>query len=178
MRVLIRVLSCLLDLVLAAAGALVAVEVGWGWLNPGSGPLLVPWPQWRDRLAEVDWRHGDVQLVSWITAAAGLVLLLMSLSARRKGVALRDPAEHVTVSTSPRSLARIVGVRVRAEDNVVGASVTATAKRVRVRATSRLESEEQLQPRLLEVVRTTVADLPLVRLPRVTVVVDSPRDRR
>ncbi|MGQ0837876.1 DUF6286 domain-containing protein [Actinokineospora sp.] len=178
MRVLVRFLSCLLGLVLAAAGALLALEVGWAWARPTDAPLLVPWPDWRDRLAEVTWQNADVRLVAGIVAGAGLVLLLIAATARHKDIVLLDPASGVTVRTSPRSLARIVGVRVRAEDNVVSASVTATAKRVRVRAVSRLESEAQLRPRLLDVVRTTLADLPLARRPKVSVVVDSPRDRQ
>lgn len=177
MRVFVRIVATLLALALAAAGTLLALEVGWLWLRPTEGPLLVPWPDWRDRLAEVSWQSTPVQVTAWITAVAGLGLLVAALSSRRREVVLRDPAPGVTVRTSPRSLARIVGVRVRAEDNVAGASVTATARRVRVRAISRLESEAQLRPRLTGVVADLLGDLPLARTPRVSVVVDSPRDR-
>ncbi|WP_156754346.1 DUF6286 domain-containing protein [Actinokineospora pegani] len=177
MRVLVRVLTCLLGLALVAGGALLAVEVAWTWARPVDGPLLVPWPTVRDRVADMTWQSTDVRVVAGVLAGAGLVLLLVSMTARRKDVALLDPAPGITVRTSPRSLARIVGVRVRAEDNVTGASVTATARKVRVRATSGLESEQELRPRLLEVVRDTLADLPLGNQPKITVVVDSPRDR-
>ncbi|MFC5287834.1 DUF6286 domain-containing protein [Actinokineospora guangxiensis] len=177
MRVFVRIVAALLALALAAAGTLLALEVGWLWLRPTEGPLLVPWPDWRDRLAEVSWESTPVQVTAWITAVAGLGLLVAALSARRREVVLADPAPGVSVRTSPRSLARIVGTRVRAEDGVRGASVTATAKKIRVRATSRLVGEEQLRPRLTGVVGDLLTDLPLVRVPRVNVVVDSPRDR-
>ncbi|MGX7826738.1 DUF6286 domain-containing protein [Actinokineospora sp. 24-640] len=177
MRVFVRIVAVLLALALAAVGALLALEVGWLWLRPTDAPLLVPWPDWRDRLAELDWRSPPVQLTAGITALAGLALFAAALSSRRREVPLRDPAPGVTVRTSPRSLARIVGTRVRAEDTVSGASVTATARKVRVRATSGLEPEAQLRPRLTEVVGDLLADLPLTRMPRVSVVVDSPRDR-
>lgn len=177
MRVFVRIVAALLALALAAAGTLLALEVGWLWLRPTEGPLLVPWPDWRDRLAEVSWESTPVQVTAWITAVAGLGLLVAALAARRREVVLADPAPGVSVRTSPRSLARIVGTRVRAEDGVRGASVTATPAKVKVRATSRLVGEEQLRPRLTGVVGDLLADLPLVRAPRVSVVVDSPRDR-
>jgi hypothetical protein len=178
-RVFVRILSLLLGLALAAAGALLAIEVAWAWAwaRPVDGPLLVPWPDWRDRVAGLTWQSTEVRITAWVVAVAGLVLLLVAVSARRKDIELLDPAPGVTVRTSPRSLARIVGVRVRAEENVTGASVTATARKVRVRASSRLESEEQLLPRLREVVRDTLEDLPLAHRPGVSVVVDSTRDR-
>ncbi|SDC43514.1 DUF6286 domain-containing protein [Actinokineospora iranica] len=177
MRVLVRILTLLLGLALAGVGALLAVEVAWTWARPVQGPLLVPWPQWRDRLAELTWQSGSVRLVAAAVAVAGLLLLLFAATARRKDVALLDPGPGITVRTSPRSLARIVGARVRAEENVAAASVTATPKRVRVRAVSGLETEAHLRPRLLDVVAATLADLPLTRKPKVSVVVDSPKDR-
>ena len=178
MRVFVRIVALLLALALAAAGTLLALEVGWLWLRPTEGPLLVPWPDWRDRLAEVTWETTPVQVTAWITAVAGLGLLVAALVSSRREVPLRDPAPGISVRTSPRSLARIVGTRVRAQDNVSGAAVTATRKKVRVRASSRLETEAQLRPRLTGVVADLLADLPLVRTPRVSVVIDSPRDRR
>ncbi|NBH10308.1 hypothetical protein GTY80_44580, partial [Amycolatopsis sp. SID8362] len=71
-----------------------------------------------------------------------------------------------------------VGLTVRAQDNVAGASVTASARRIRVRAKSTLEAEGELRPRLLETVSALLDDVPLARRPKVTVVVDSPKDRR
>lgn len=178
MRVFVRIMAALLALALAAAGTLLALEVGWLWLRPTEGPLLVPWPDWRARLAEVTWQSTPVQVTAWITAVAGLGLLVAALAARRREVALLDPAPGVTVRTSPRSLARIVGTRVRAQDNVSTASVTATRSKVKVRASSRLAAEAQLRPRLAGVVGELLSDLPLARTPRVSVVVDSPKDRR
>ena len=178
MRVLVRSLSALLSLGIAVVGALLALEVGWAWLRPDNGWLLVPWPQWRDYLDGLAWHSTTVRVVAGVLAGAGLVLLLIAATARRRDVLLQDPADEVSVLTSPGSLARIVGQRVRVEDNVSGVSVTATPKKIRVRASSRLESEEQLRPRLMEVVRSTVDDLPLVQTPRISVVVNSPRDHR
>jgi hypothetical protein len=177
-RILVRILAALLGLGVAACGAVLAVEVAWGWVRPGRGPLLVPWPQWRAYLDGVTWNSTVMRVVAGALAVIGLVLLLIAANARRRDVRLQDPIDDVSVVTSPASVARVVGHRIRAEDNVSGASVTATANRIRVRASSRLESEEQLMPRLLRVTRETVDGLPLARTPRITVVVDSTRDRR
>lgn len=178
MRVFVRLLSTLLAIAVAGAGGLLALEVGWHWWRPGDSPLLVPWPQWRDRLAEIGWDSPAVKVTAGVLLAAGLVVLLVASAAKRRAVRLTDPADEVSVTTSPRSLARIVGNRVRTQDNVTGASVTASAKRVRVRATSRLATEGQLRPQLLESVRTLLDTVPLVRRPKVSVVVDSPKDRK
>ncbi|WP_158894387.1 DUF6286 domain-containing protein [Amycolatopsis anabasis] len=178
MRVFVRLLSTLLGLGLAVAGVLLAVEVGWHWWRPGDAPLIVPWPAWRDHLAQLGWDAYAVRLTGGVLAAAGLLLVLMSTAARRRSVRLTDPADEVSVTTSPRALARLVGHRVRAEQNVTGASVTASAKKVRVRATSRLETEGELRPRLLETVSELLGRVPLLRQPKVSVVVDSPKDRR
>lgn len=177
MRLLVRLLSCLLGLAVAAGGALLALEVAWAWIWPGSAPLLVPWPQWRDGLAQLRWADTSVLLVAGGVALAGLLLLLFSATARRRDVRLLAPQPEVTVSTTPRSLARLVGQRVRDAPGVTGASVTASARRIRVRASSKLRAEHELRPVVLEVVTEVVDALPLSRKPKVSVVVNSPRDR-
>ncbi|GGS50300.1 DUF6286 domain-containing protein [Actinokineospora fastidiosa] len=177
MRVVVRIVAVLLALAIATAGALLAVEVGWRWLRPDAGPLVVPWPRWRAELSTLTWESTPVRVTALITAVAGLLLLVAALATGRRDVALLDPAPGVTVRTSPRSLARIVGTRVRAQDDVSGATVSASRRKVRVRASSAIEPEARLRPRLTGVVGAVLADLPLARTPRVSVVVDSPRDR-
>jgi hypothetical protein len=176
-RVLLRLLSPLLGLAVAAAGALLAAEVGWAWARPHGGHLLVPWPSLVARLGDHDWASRPVRLTAAAVAVAGLLLLLVAATARCRDVRLRDPAPGIAVTTSPRSLARLVGHRVRAEDGVGSASVTASHRRVRVRATSRFESGAELRPRLVEVVGEVVDALPVPRAPRVSVAVSSPKDR-
>lgn len=178
MRAFVRMVSCLLGLAAASLGGLLVLEVGWHWLWPADAPVLVPWPAWRARLDQLSWTDAPVRIAAVVLVAAGLLLLLAAAGARRRDVRLRDPMNGVSVSTSPRSLARLVGHHVRTQDNVHGADVTATAKRVKVRATSRLEGAAQLRPRLHESVTALLDDVPLAARPRVTVVVDSPKDRK
>ncbi len=108
----------------------------------------------------------------------GLLLVLAALTARHRGIRLHSPAPEVSVTTSRRSLARLVGDQVRAEGGVDRARVRAGARTVRVHAASRFDTEDQLRSRVREVAGQAVADLPMPRSPRVAVVVDSARTPR
>jgi hypothetical protein len=176
MRLLVRILALLLGLTIAAVGAVVLVGVGWAMAQPKQEALL-PWPRWLDRAAELAWTASTVRVTAWVLVVAGLAMLLLAALAVRHDVYLQDPAPDVTVTTSPRSLARIVGQRVRGTDGVRSASVTASARSVRVRATSRLLDERRLRPVLIELVNELVNELPLARVPHVHVVVHSAKDR-
>ncbi|MFI9011794.1 DUF6286 domain-containing protein [Actinosynnema sp. NPDC053489] len=166
MRVLLRVLSPLLGLALAAAGALLVVAVARQWA--GRGWLVRPGWSWVDR---------PVLVVGACVAVGGLLLLVVAARAGVRHVPLDDPADGVRVVTSPASLARVVGHRVRAQDGVADASVTASRRKVRVRATSHSHDEAALRPRLLEAAREALAELPMPVPPKVSVVVISPKDR-
>ncbi|WP_016697179.1 DUF6286 domain-containing protein [Actinoalloteichus spitiensis] len=179
MRALIRILATLIGVAVAVAGVLTIIEVLWAWWRPASAPLWVPWPGWLDQASTTTWQDTGTRVTAALVALAGLVLVLLAASARRHHLALHDPAPDVTVTTSSRSLARVVGHRVRAETGVRSASVTATRGHVTVRAVpAPVDGDETLQPRLLAVVRDLVDDLPLREKPRVTVTVVSSRERR
>ncbi|ROP37405.1 DUF6286 domain-containing protein [Saccharothrix texasensis] len=165
MRVLLRVLSPLLGVALAGAGALLVVVVARQW----SGRGWPPWPDW-------SWADRPVLPIGACLAVGGLFLLVVASRAGVSQVPLDDPADGVRVVTTPTSLARVVGHRVRAEDGVADVAVTASRRRVRVRVTSRLHGEASLRPRLLEVARGAVDDLPMSARPKVSVVVISPKD--
>ncbi|MGH3631976.1 MAG: DUF6286 domain-containing protein, partial [Sciscionella sp.] len=160
MRILVRLLSSLLGLVIAAAGVLLAVESVWAWIYPAKGGLVVGWRAWQRTLSGMHWNDQTVQLIAGGVLIVGLLLLIISSTARRGGVRFNDPSDDVSVTTSPRSLARIVGHRVRAEDGVSSASVSATARKVKVRATSQLQREGELRPRLREITTDLLGTLP------------------
>lgn len=168
MRVLLRILSPLLGLAVAGIGGLVALETAVAWLRPDASPLLVPWPSWRARLANLTWVDTSVRLVAAALALTGLVLLLVALTARRREVWLTAPAPEVTVTTSPRSLARLIGHLVRSVEDVTSASVTASARKVSVRTTSRSAGPEA-DAELAAQVQELLSNLPLARQPKVSV---------
>ncbi|MDQ5856232.1 MAG: DUF6286 domain-containing protein [Actinomycetota bacterium] len=170
MRTLLRVLSPLLGLAVAAVGMLVAVEVSWVWMRSADGPLLLPWPAWQVTLQRWTWTSTPVRLIAAGLVVVGLLLLVLALRSGRREVRLIQPAPEITVTTSPRSLARLVGHQVRELDHVASASVTPTPRKVSVRAASQ-QAADVASPGITDAVQTLLSDLPLVRTPQVRVAV-------
>ncbi len=173
MRVLLRVLAPLLGVGLAAVGVLTVIEVVAAWVRPVSGRgLLVPWVSWRTTLEQLTWQDNPVRYGAIGVGVVGLLLLLLGLVARRHDVLLSAPSPEITVTTSPRVLARIVGRRVRSTDDVAAASVSASARKLAVRAEG-WSSDAASNPDLSRAVRARVDELldelPLARRPRVAV---------
>ncbi|GAA2800885.1 DUF6286 domain-containing protein [Saccharopolyspora taberi] len=176
MRALVRLITAVLGLALAAAGGLLAVETAWAWAR--GDRLLVPWGAVRSALDSLAWNQPAVMVTAAGVGVVGLVLLLVGFSAGRKEIRLHDPAPEVTVTTDPRSLARLVGHHVRAEDGVAGATVTADRRKVRVRATARFRQTGDLLDRVTSTVRETVGELPVQRPPKVSVSLGAAKERR
>ncbi len=168
MRFLLRLLSPVLALVIAAVGAITTIEVVTAWLAPASSPLIVPWPTWQAALTGATWSSAVVRSVAIAVGIVGLLVLLVALVARRHDVRLTDPVPEVTVTTSPRSLARTVGHEVRSHADVVSASVVASSKKVVVKAGT-LDAPDEVRAAVRERVETLLARLPLARRPRVSV---------
>jgi hypothetical protein len=175
MRILLRLLSPLLGLAVAALGVLVALEVIWAWVRPADGPLVLPWPAWQATLQGWNWTSTPVRLIAAGLIAVGLFFLMLALAASRREVRLINLAPDVTVTTSPRSLARLVGHHVRELDQVASASITATPRKISVRTTSRQPSDAATRD-ITESVQSLLSELPLTRTPRVSVAV-SPTDK-
>lgn len=170
MRILLRVLAPLLALAVAALGAFVVLETGWAWARPAEAPLALPWSAWRTTLEGWTWTAVPIRLFGAGLVIVGLLLLVLALSAGRREVRLTSPAPEITITTSPGSLARLVGHQVRGIDHVASASVTATPRKVTVRATSRQPADEATSD-IAQRVCTLLSELPLDRPPRVSVAV-------
>jgi hypothetical protein len=182
-RAVLRVLTPLLALALAAAGVLLVIEVVAAWLQPfqpadARGWVVVPWPQWRAALQELSWRSDPVPAVAIGMAVVGLVLLLVGLLARRSDVLLDGPEPGMTATTSPRVLAQLVGRRVRATDDVAAASVTASRRRVSVSAQAWGDAGPELRAAIAARVDELLDQLPLRRRPSVSVSVSQRKGPR
>ncbi len=170
MRVLLRLLAPLLGLALAATGLLLVIEVVAAWIRPSAGRgLVVPWPDWRATLAHLTWADPPVPFIAIGVAAAGLLLLLLGLLARRSDIVLEPPSPGITVTTSPRVLARLVGRRVRATDGVANAGVTASRSRVAVTARGWTDPDPELRGVVETRVSELLDELPLQHRPRIAV---------
>jgi Family of unknown function (DUF6286) len=167
-RLLLRVLAPLLALVLAVAGLAIVVETVTLWVAPTSSPLVVPWPSWQTAAEGLTWQSGAVRGAAIAVGVVGLFVLVLGLVARRHDVYLADPVPEVTVTTSPRSLARAVGHEVRSHSDVVSASVVASAKKITVKA-STLDPAEAVRDDVRARVDGMLVRLPLARRPRVSV---------
>jgi uncharacterized protein DUF6286 len=184
MRAVLRVLAPLLGLALAAAGALLVIEVVAAWLRPtllpdysGDG-VVVPWPAWQAVLQELAWRDHPVPVVAIGVGAAGLLLVLVGLLARRSDIGLDGPDPAITVTTSPRVLAQLVGRRVRAAEDVVAAAVTASRRRISVTAQGRPGAGPGFDAAVTARVDELLDQLPLHRRPVVSVSVQERRGPR
>ena len=178
MRVLLRVLAPLLGLAVAVVGVLVVLEVVAAWVRPGTtAGLVVPWQDWHAALGSTSWSDAPVAGIAIGIAVVGLLLVLLGLLARRHDVAVDTPAPEITVATSPRVLARLVGRSVRTAEDVAAASVTASRRKVSVAAQANVDAT----PEFVDSVRARVEDLldelPLHHRPRVSVTVQDRKGR-
>lgn len=169
MRAALRVLTPLLGLGLAVAGVLLVVEVVAAWLRPPVDGVIVPWPAWRSVLEALAWRDDPVPVIAIGVGVAGLALVLVGLLARRSDVRMDGPDDAITVTTSSRVLAQLVGRRVRAGEDLAGASVTATRRHVSVSAQAWGRADAELRASIAARVDELLDELPLRRRPGVSV---------
>jgi hypothetical protein len=182
MRAVLRVLAPLIALALAAVGVLLVIEVVAAWLRPSlpegaADGVVVPWPAWQVELARLTWRNDPVPTVAIVVAVVGLLLVLVGVLARRSALGVEGPDPAITVTTSPRVLAQLVGRRVRSTADVTSASVTASGRRISVTAQGRAD-EPQLRASVLARVEELLDQLPLQRRPTVSVYVQERKGPR
>ncbi|NYH76824.1 hypothetical protein FHR84_000138 [Actinopolyspora biskrensis] len=177
MRPFVRFLTVLLGLLLLAAGVVLLIELVWTASPPLEGTFLLERPPLEAELRTLSWNAPAVRTGAAVTAVLGVLLLLFGLRAGRGDIRLHDPAEGVAVVTGPRSLARVVGHKMREQEGVAKATVVARRKAVRVTAVSEFTEVGDLERRLADTARATIDDLPLVTTPRVSVTV-RPTKRR
>ncbi|MBE9373022.1 hypothetical protein IQ251_01040 [Saccharopolyspora sp. HNM0983] len=178
MRLLVRLLTAALGLVVAAGGLLLAVEAAAAAIAPGGAGLLVPWRDARTALGAVPWNSAAALTISALVAVAGLVLLLVGAGGGRRDIRFLDPAPGVSVATDPRSMARLVGHRVRDRDEITDAAVSSGTHRIKVRATSRFHELGELPQQVTESAEEAVRELPLQRTPRLRVSVSPAKEPR
>jgi hypothetical protein len=167
LRVLLRVLAPLLGLTMAAAGVLLVIEVVAASVRPGVPTgLVVPWHDWRATLENTTWADAPVPGIAIGVGVLGLLLVLVGLLARRSDVALDGPTPEMIVTTAPRVLARLVGRRVRATDDIAGASVTASRRKISVAAQAWGTAGPELRDTVRARVDELLDELPLRRRPR------------
>ncbi len=138
----------------------------------GRAHLLAPGRPVADVAGRPDDRHlvvlGGAGRGDRRSRSSGCSIALVALAARRHDVRLTDPVPEVTVTTSPRSLARAVGHEVRSHADVVSASVVASSNKVVVKAGT-LDAPDVVRAAVRERIDALFTRLPLARRPRVSV---------
>jgi hypothetical protein len=169
MRIVDRLLSVVIALVMVVVGLVVAVEVGHTLLGQ-PGYLVVPW---QDAAA---WMHGQawndpvVRAVGIGLTVLGLALLLAELSVRRPALlVLRPRTEGITCAVSRRGLDRAIAARADEVDGVRRATTRVYRRRAAVTAVTALRDPGDLQSRVETATTEWVGRLGLVRPPAVRV---------
>jgi hypothetical protein len=184
MRVLLRVLAPLFGLAIAAAGVVLAIEVvaAWTRIDTDESGVIVPWPQWRTALEQLHWSDQPVPWIAIGVAVVGWIVMMVGAQARRVAIPLDGPASWMTVTTSPRVLARLVGQRVRKGDDVAGATVTASKRRIGIAAQGwgelDAETSKALRASVAQDVDGLLETVPLRRRPRVALTVSQGKGPR
>jgi hypothetical protein len=168
MRYVNRVVMILLALALMAAGVLAAVEVGLAALS--RPPLVVQREHVTEVLQRSRWADVPVRGVLLAVAVVGLVLLVAQLVPRRtRLLPITDPTPGVTTATTRRSLERALRRAATGADGIVAASVTASRRRVKVRAVTGLRDVTGLRTGLVAAVTEQLDGIGLARRPALSV---------
>lgn len=178
MRALNRLVSALLALAVIGAGGLAAAEVfvarvHWGWL-PGA-PLVVPYDTWLKELRAHHWSDTIVLVGSIGGIVAGLVLLSLAASAKERRIQMDASHPEIDLSTSRRSLARVLAHDAEEIEGVGGASAGVRNKTAKVRARLRLGDPDEVREAVRARAQARLDSLPLRRRPKLSVDVSDSR---
>jgi Family of unknown function (DUF6286) len=158
MRILNRLLSVILGLVIAGAAAVAGIEAVL--LVAGQPSLVVPRARWAHYLAGASWTSTWIQIPAITLLAVGAVIGLLQLIPRRPvRLAARSTARR-EVWVSRRGLGRRLAADVARLDSVREARTKVTRRAVKSRVTSAPgTSVPEVRLQVDRAVETTVAQL-------------------
>lgn len=171
MRLLNRLLAALLALALLGLALLIVIEVAAHLLN--DGPALVPYDTWVERLRTVPWTDTVVRLVAIGAALVGLLLLLSALTARDRRFVLPTELPDLTLTTSPRAVARMLRRRAEMVSGVSSATAVVGRHRARVEAVVPFRDPDQAEYELNQVLSQALGSVPWKHHPTLWVAVQS-----
>ena len=123
MRILNRIVSAVLALVLLVGGVLVALEILFGFLGR-ERPLVLPWDDWYADARATAWSDPDLRLAFVLMIVAGVLLLLLQAWSRRPvAVAMAGHDGGTSADLDRRGLERWLSARLSKVDGVAGADV-------------------------------------------------------
>ncbi len=149
MRILNRLLAFIVALALAAASAIVILEVIAA--RSKAAPLVIDWPSILNWGRHNTWKATSVELTCAIVTAAGLLLLIPQLLPRRLTRLALHTDDATDAALSRKGLAVTVRGAVDEVEGVVGARVKVKRHRVKVDAFAAAvqpETADQLEPQV------------------------------
>lgn len=177
MAVFDRLAAVVLGLALLVLGVLVPVEIVHSTVLGRTGQLLLPWQTVTRFFTGHDWSTSPVLAISVVIALVGLLLLVVELRRRRPGLlTLTADDENLTVGTTRRSVQQALAARAQEVDGISAASATVRGGRASVAATTGQRDPGDLQARLSDQLTGWLADLGMVKAPRLRVRLSSRED--
>ncbi|PRZ43700.1 hypothetical protein CLV47_102391 [Antricoccus suffuscus] len=177
-RVINRLLSALLGLVLLVAGLAGVIEVLVSLF--GGAHFVVPTDKWLATLRSTPWNAESVVLVSTIVVVVGIVLIISGVAARARIIGLRKPKDTVEVVASARAVAQILRRQAESVSGVASASSEVSARGARVVADVPMADPQRIEVMLSQVLSETMRKIPWTSAPTLRVEVSSgqPKDAR
>lgn len=175
-RLVNRLLAALLALGLLGVALLTAIEVVGAVVD--EAPVLVPYDDWLSALRTTPWQDNIVRIVAGSVVALGVVLIFASLGARDRRFVLPTELPNLTLTTSPRAVARMLRRRAEMVSGVKQASAVVTRHRARVVALVPLGDPDRAEEELYESLSAALGSVPWKKQPTLYVGVQARSGRR
>jgi Family of unknown function (DUF6286) len=164
MRLTNRLLSVVLASLVAAAGAVVAVEIALAALSDPH--WVLPWPRWHRWALDHTWAADPVVVTCWVLVAVGLVILFVGVVRYRPVAVPAEPlGAGVTASVRRSSLERSLQRASQQIDGISAATVKVSRRRVRVSARSNRRDTGGLKQAVTDSVAARLGALRLAKQP-------------
>jgi hypothetical protein len=145
----------------------------------GAGPAIVNWHSIYDWMATRTWDSRSVRIIGGLCALGGLLLLVPQLIPRKvERLKVRGGDDQIDAAIDRRSVVRTVQQAVGDMDGISQAHVALHGNKVTVDARRRAEqSEGTTTQTVADVTHRAVDDLRLRRPPRISIKLDTAKER-
>lgn len=166
-RIVLRVVSALMALVLIAGCALIIGQVVVGLT--GGGDFLVPTADWYRAMRSTPWNDADVVYFGIGLAVVGTLLIAIARLTRPRLITLAEPAEDVQVVMPPRAVAQMLRRQAEAVPGVATVNVEVSGALARINATAPLADPNQVEQDLVQTLTHALKKIPWTRMPRLEI---------
>ena len=174
-RVINRLLSALVGLVLLIVALVAAVEIMVALF--GGNHFLVPTDRWSSSLRHTPWQTDTVRLVATGAVVIGLVLVIAGAMARARIITMKKPKDTVEVIAPARAVAQILRRQTESVAGVAAASSEVSARGARVSATVPLADTDRVEAEIGEVLAETLSKIPWANVPSLQIEISAGRDK-